>query len=109
MKLSYLTVPVRLKYYVLKDFSISAGMQYNYLVNSSVRATEDAIEDDGVEIKKGILAFPTKESDLGAVLGIEYYIGNVSCFADFYKGFFDLYKDSNIRNMSFSLGLAFTF
>ncbi|MES1215426.1 MAG: porin family protein [Bacteroidota bacterium] len=97
--LSYISVPVVVKYKFYQNWSISAGAQYNYLVY----ADEDLLKD-------GKEAF--KKNDIGVVAGVDYAVSKrVGFYGRFYYGLNDI---NNINTFhvwnaqEFKVGIAFS-
>jgi hypothetical protein len=99
-KLSYLTVPILIRYSPIKELTFNLGAQYSYLFFAN---------EDYLKYNKN--AF--KSSDIGAVAGIQVNVANVRFFGRYVLGLSDV---SNItiphhnwqsQQILFGIGVAF--
>lgn len=80
IKMSSITVPLLLRYSPIKNFTINAGVQYNYIFF----ADENFFKKDQDALKS---------SDIGAVLGAQVKVANVRFFGRY------VYGVNNILNL----------
>ena len=81
--LSYVSVPVSLKYKILNELTVSAGAQYSYLVH----ADETLLRDKADGFKK---------NDVGIVAGLEYTPSRLRFYGRYYRSVSDI---NNINDL----------
>jgi len=81
--LSYICVPVSIKYKITSLLTINAGAQYSYLLH----ADETLLRDKADGFKK---------NDLGVIAGIEYTPSRLRFYGRYYRGLYDI---NNINNL----------
>lgn len=81
--LSYITIPVSLKYKILNELTISAGAQYSYLVH----ADETLLRDKADGFKK---------NDVGILAGLEYTPSRLRFYGRYYRSVYDI---NNINDL----------
>lgn len=113
--LSYIILPVMLKYYIADKLSLEAGPQIGYLLSAnSDRTTESSI--NGLNTSSSISSSDKsglRTIDLGINLGAGYKVSD-KIYAGFrsYLGAVDTYDPSGplaVKNTVFSFNLGYTF
>lgn len=101
--LSYINVPVMVKYYVADKFNLEAGPQVGFLV--SAKAKQDS---ENVDIKDGLNTI-----DFAANFGAGYdFTENLSVGVRYNLGLANIVKDSDdykVNNRVFSLSVGYKF
>ena len=116
-RLSYIDIPVLLKYHVNDRFSVSAGPQISFLTGATETYKSVPIEDvrltTEVDIKSDVNKF-----DVGATLDLMYILAQptggkgVNLFLRYTKGFINLARDTEVGKYTSSmiqLGATFPF
>ncbi|MEJ0105080.1 MAG: porin family protein [Bacteroidota bacterium] len=81
--LSYISVPISIKYKIIKLLTVNAGVQYSYLLY----ANETLLRDKSDAFKK---------NDFGVIAGVEYTPSRLRLYARYYRGVYDI---NNINNL----------
>lgn len=81
--LSYVSVPVSLKYKILNLLTVNAGVQYSYLVH----ADETLLRDKAEGFKK---------NDFGLLAGLEYTPSRLRFYGRYYRSLYDI---NNINDL----------
>ncbi len=98
--LNYITMPVMVKYYIAKGFSVEAGPQFSFLVK------DELIPENG-----GANANTNAENfDLNANLGLGYKLNNGIFFQTRYNlGLINIDENPDIKNGVFQMAIGFQF
>jgi len=81
--LSYISVPVSVKYKILKELTVNAGVQYSYLLHA----------DEALLLDK---ADAFKKNDFGVLAGVEYTPSRLRFYGRYYRSFYDI---NNINDL----------
>jgi hypothetical protein len=81
--LSYVSVPVSVKYKILNELTVSAGVQYSYLVHADETLLRD--KSDGF-----------KKNDFGLLAGLEYTPSRLRFYGRYYRSVTDI---NNINDL----------
>lgn len=116
-KLSYIDIPILLKYKLSPRFSVSAGPQISFLTGAKdvYKSTplEEALLTTELDIKDALTSV-----DLGAAIDLTYILvepvngKGVNLFIRFTQGFIDIVKDNSgkrLTNTTLQVGGAFPF
>ena len=97
-KLSYIDVPVQIKYQFIKKVSFDLGVQTGFLINK-----EFEIDDNTVNIVN-----PTNTLDFSANFGFSFRIKENYILQTRYNfGLTDVFKNSNLKNSAIGLSLGY--
>jgi opacity protein-like surface antigen len=102
-QLDYIDVPVLAKVYITKGLSIEAGPQFSFLVNEEI--------DTNPNSNSGDLELDDAESfDFGVAGGLTFQT-EMGLFATgrYTLGLSDIYKDVDVHNSTFQIGLGYKF
>lgn len=92
-KRNYLAIPLTFRWFVGERFSINAGPQVSFLLNTVSKAKGDDLPESFNEVYKASGDF---KLDYGAVLGVGYTINdNLNIGLQYYRGLKDLFGDSD--------------
>lgn len=116
-KLSYIDIPILLKYKLSPRFSLSAGPQLSFLTSATdiykSNPLEEALLTTELDIKDALTSV-----DLGAAIDLTYILvepangKGVNLFIRFTQGFIDIAKDNpekRLTNTTLQFGGAFPF
>jgi hypothetical protein len=116
-KLSYIDIPVLIRYHLTERWMISAGPQVSFLTGATDIYRSEPLEDvellTELDIKEAI-----KPVDMGGVIDVSYLFSKpmggkgLVIYVRYNLGFIDMLKDNNgnpHRNSSFQFGAAFPF
>lgn len=103
LQLDYIDVPILAKIYVIKGLSIEAGPQFSFLVNEEVDFNPNSGDgdldlDEAETFDFGIAAGLTFQTEMGLFATGRYTYG-----------FTDVYKDVDVHNSVFQIGLGYKF
>lgn len=114
LKLSYIYVPVLVKYYVVKDFSLEAGPQIGFLTSAKADAEISAV-GGGPAIKQSRdLKEKFNTVDFGFNFGLGYkFVKNFSATVRYNHSLLDLNKESAstkaVKNAVVQVSIGYTF
>jgi hypothetical protein len=103
LQLDYIDVPVLAKIYITKGFSIEAGPQLSFLVNEELDVNPNS--------NSGDLTLDEAESiDFGLAGGLSFQT-DMGIFATgrYTYGLSEVYKDADIHNSTFQIGVGYKF
>lgn len=116
-KLSYLDIPVLLKYNISDRLSISAGPQFSFLMGGTDIYYSSNIEDVLIKAELDIHEY-IRTFDMGGVIDLSYMVAKpvngkgVNIFLRYNLGFMDIRKNISgdpVRNSTIQLGASFPF
>ena len=102
-QLDYIDVPVLAKIYITEGLSIEAGPQVSFLINEEI--------DYNPNSDSGDIDLNDAESiDFGLAGGLSFQT-NMGLFATgrYAMGFSDIYKDVDVHNSTFQIGIGYKF
>jgi len=102
-QLDYINVPVLAKIYVTKGLSLEVGPQFSFLVNEEFD-TNPFSNDGDVNLESA------EEFDFGVAGGLTFQT-EMGLFATgrYTYGLTEIYKDSDLRNSVFQIGVGYKF
>jgi hypothetical protein len=103
LQLDYIDVPVLAKFYLTEGLSLEAGPQLSFLINEELDVNPNSDSGD--------LDLDEAESiDLGLAGGLSFQT-NFGIFATgrYIYGLSDVYKDVDIHNSTFQIGIGYKF
>jgi hypothetical protein len=104
LKLSYISLPLLLKFYPLEGLSLDIGPQVSFLVDSEAEADVQG-ENFSIDIKD-----ETNSFDFSGAFGVGYSLPVGLFFQGRYVlGFTDVYDESNLRNRIFQITVGYKF
>jgi hypothetical protein len=116
-KLSYLDIPVLVKYHINDRWSVSAGPQISFLVNATDVYRSSPIE--GITLKSELdIKDALNNIDLAAVIDLTFVVSKpvngkgFNLFARYGLGFIDILKENDgdpFYNSTFQFGATFPF
>jgi hypothetical protein len=116
-KLSYLDIPVLVKYHINDRWSVSAGPQISFLVNATDVYRSSPIE--GITLKSELdIKDALNNIDLAAVIDLTFVVSKpvngkgFNLFARYGLGFIDILKENEgdpFHNSTFQFGATFPF
>ena len=116
-KLSYIDIPVLVRYHIGKRFRISAGPQFSYLTGAYDVYRSAPL--DGIELKTEIeITDVLNRWDVGAAIDLTYMVAKpkngkgINIYVRYTQGFIDMVKDNpgdGHFNSTIQLGAAFPF
>ena len=116
-KLSYLDIPVLVKYHINDRWSVSAGPQISFLVNATDVYRSSPIE--GITLKTELdIKDALNNIDLAAVIDLTFVVSKpvngkgFNLFARYGLGFIDILKENEgepFHNSTFQFGATFPF
>lgn len=95
--LSYISVPVLLKYKIVKELTVSAGAQYSYLVH----ADETLLRDKAEGFKK---------NEAGILAGLEYTPSQLRFYGRYYRSVYDINNINDLHTWytsQFQIGVGY--
>jgi opacity protein-like surface antigen len=103
LQLDYIDVPVLAKIYITKGFSVEAGPQVSFLVNEELDSNPnsnsgDLVLDDAESIDFGLAGGLSFQTDMGIFATGRYTYG-----------LSEVYKDADIHNSTFQIGIGYKF
>lgn len=108
MNLSYITVPLMVKWYFYDGFNAEFGPQIGLNVIDKVKY--DGTEDDGTYDFEEVFGDSAETIDFGVNIGAGYEMENGINFSARYGiGLTDVIKDVDGKNSVFSFGIGYTF
>lgn len=116
-KLSYLDLPVLLKYRITDRLSIAAGPQFSFLIGGTDIYYSANIEDVVLTAELNIRDY-VRTFDMGGVIDLSYMVAKpingkgVNIFLRYNLGFMDIRKNISgdpVRNSTIQLGASFPF
>lgn len=93
IKYDYLNIPVMLKFYITKEFSVLAGPQIGFLLTGKSKIKVDSVEVE-VDAKDEL-----NKVDFGCNFGVGYdFTKNIFAEARYNLGFTEIAKEDNVLN-----------
>ncbi len=107
IQLDYINVPILAKLYVTKGLSFEVGPQFSFLVNEEFDSNPFS---DGGDTNLENTPFEAEEFDFGVAGGLTFQT-EMGLFATgrYTYGLTEIYKDSDLRNSVFQLGVGYKF
>lgn len=105
LSLDYINVPVMLKYYPIKNFSIEAGPQIGFLLSSKLDITSKY--NSNITIDNSDLHALFNKFDYGLNFGLEYSSSGLFFSARYQHGLADIYNSTQNRVFQISTGYKF--
>jgi len=108
LNLDYINVPIMAKYYVSEGFSLEAGPQVGFLINSKLEfeGESEDIKDETTGIDFGLNFGVGYKMETGLNFGVRYNLGlsNIWDFSDF-----DGLDEFNNKNGVFQISIGYMF
>ena len=106
-QLDYINVPVLAKIYVTKGLSFEVGPQFSFLVNEEIDLNPNSNDGD-LDLED--TDFEAESFDFGVAGGLTFQT-EMGIFATgrYTYGLTEIYKDSDIRNSVFQIGIGYKF
>ena len=103
LQLDYIDVPILAKIYLTEGFSVEAGPQFSFLVNEELdynpnSDSGDIVLDEAQSIDVGLAGGLTFQTEMGIFATGRYTYG-----------LSDVYKDADIHNSTFQIGIGYKF
>ncbi len=107
VQLDYINVPILAKLYVTKGLSFEVGPQFSFLVNEEFDSNPFS---NGGDANLEDTPFEAEEFDFGVAGGLTFQT-EMGLFATgrYTYGLTEIYKDSDLRNSVFQLGVGYKF
>lgn len=98
--LTYVNIPVVLKFYVAQGFNLQAGPQFGFIVDDKIRTVIGDIEGQ----------IDAEKTDVSGIVGAGYdFPFGIRLDARYNFGLTDVVKDGNGKNSVFSVALGYSF
>lgn len=106
LQLDYINVPVLVKFYLFKGFSVEAGPQFSFLLNDEIDSNPNSNGGDSpTPFRENLKTF-----EFGVAGGITFQTDlGLFATARYIRGVTDIADDMNVQNSVFQIGLGYKF